>query len=119
MIDEYLGNDEYRLYFQDKEIVLNINELRELYEYFDENHLEEESFLFEESEDELNEKIVPTKQYNSSRKIYLTYIKFFDESKKQKEIIGDVANELNIKFKSVEQSIRRNKDLYKEYKKRN
>jgi len=94
MKPEYLGNDEYKFYVDNREIILNIQEMELIANEFKKIILEQNlttTFNFK-------------REYNKNKKIKMLFSRYYDETKTKKEVLKKISEELNISYKAVEKA---------------
>ncbi|PHO12569.1 hypothetical protein CPG38_06895 [Malaciobacter marinus] len=94
MRPEYLGNDEYKFYMDNREITLNIQEMELISNEFKKIIHEQNSTTI------FNFK----REYNKNKKIKMLFNSYYDETRTKKEVLEKISKELNLSYKAVEKA---------------
>lgn len=99
---EYLGADTYKIYFNDRDLILNKYEIEQIvndYNNYQKNLSDGKNDLISIF------KIVQKKrEYNNKEKIKLLFKKYHKPTNTKKETFSIIANELNISIKAIEKA---------------
>lgn len=93
---EYLGNDTYKFYLDDKDLILTKNELDLIIHQFNNNS------KLHQTKQEIS--LFSKRKNSKNKKIKDLFEKYYNSTKTKTEVFNTIANELNITFKAVEKA---------------